>query len=224
MNRTSTSADARVGNLSKDRTKLLRLLLQQSDKHAEQVEPTIRRAADGSASAPMSWAQQRLWFIDQLEGGSAGYYVAIAARLRGPVDRRALERAFDGLVKRHESLRTVFVALNGEPKQQLLPPDEFKLAFTDLRGLDATSQQAQVRHHKTEEAHRRFDLQTGPLIRARLLQLSDEEHVLLVTMHHIVSDGWSVGVFVRELGVLYKDYRDGRTTSLVPLPLQYAER
>ncbi|HEY6925330.1 MAG TPA: condensation domain-containing protein, partial [Steroidobacteraceae bacterium] len=212
----------------------------------ETSQPGVSLPAIGTAvrsePLPLSFAQQRLWFIDQLEGAGAAYHITGSVRLHGVLDKAALQRALDSIVERHEVLRTTFRLEQGRPIQVIGPAGPFALQERDLRpaeggaeGWDANPGQgaarvaweadiaAAVAREAGEETSERFDLTTGPLIRGRLLQLADDEHVLLVTMHHIVSDGWSIGILLRELSLLYAAYRDGQESPLTPLPIQYAD-
>ncbi len=165
---------------------------------------------------PLSSAQKRLWFLAQI-GLGAPYNVPVALRLHGPLDRGALRRALDCLVARHETLRSVFPSVDGEPVVRLLPPDSgFALVEQDLQGAPGRLDEV-----GREEAQAPFDLATGPLIRGRLLRLAPDEHVLLLTQHHIVTDGWSIGVLFRELGALYGAFVAGEGDPLPPLAVQY---
>ncbi|WP_420127104.1 non-ribosomal peptide synthase/polyketide synthase [Longimicrobium sp.] len=176
-----------------------------------------------TGALPLSFAQERLWFIDQLEPGSATYNIPAALRLAGALDQRALERALGEIVRRHEALRTVFAQAGGSPVQVIVPFGGFALPVEDLSGLDEADREAAVSRRAGEEAGRGFDLAAGPLFRAALLRLGDEDHVLLLSMHHIVSDGWSMGVLFRELSALYAAYREGRESPLPELAVQYAD-
>jgi amino acid adenylation domain-containing protein len=195
------------------------------------------RALDGTARAelppiepaprdglvPLSFAQQRLWFLEQLGDLGAAYHIHRPLRLRGPLDRPALVRALDGIVARHEALRTTFVRVDGVPGQRIAPAEasRFHLVEHDLEGrADAD---AELRRRMAEEANAPFDLERGPLIRGRLVRLGAEDHVLLLTMHHVVSDGWSMGVLFGELSALYAAHRAGREPALPALPVQYAD-
>ncbi|HEV3049034.1 MAG TPA: condensation domain-containing protein, partial [Longimicrobium sp.] len=182
------------------------------------VVPVERRGA-----LPLSFAQERLWFLDRLEPGSAVYNVPVARRLSGALDEAALERALGEIVRRHEALRTVFAEADGSPVQVIAPFGGFALPVEDLSGLGEADREAAVRRRAGEEARRGFDLSAGPLFRAALLRLGAEEHVLLLSMHHIVSDGWSIGVLFRELAALYEAYREGRESPLPELAVQYAD-
>jgi amino acid adenylation domain-containing protein len=179
--------------------------------------------ADRSAPLPLSFAQERLWFIDQLDPGSPAYNVPLALDLRGPLDPAALERALGEIVRRHEVLRTVFAAAEGgEPVQVVRPFDGFRLAVVDLTastgdgGRDADALVA-------DEARRPFDLAAGPLLRATLLREAEDAHVLVLAMHHVVTDAWSGGVLFAELTALYAAYAAGEASPLPELPLQYAD-
>ncbi|HEX9937152.1 MAG TPA: amino acid adenylation domain-containing protein, partial [Longimicrobium sp.] len=181
--------------------------------------PPIERA-DRSARLPLSFTQQRLWFIEQFGNLGSTYHVPGRLRLRGELDREALVRALDRLVARHEALRTTFSVVNGEPEQRIGPETSgFHLVEHDLAGEGREA----IERVMDEEAAAPFDLERGPLIRGRLVRLAEDDHVLLLTMHHIVSDGWSIGVLFDELGRLYAAFRAGRGDPLPPLPIQYAD-
>jgi amino acid adenylation domain-containing protein len=172
---------------------------------------------------PLSFAQERLWFVEQLRPGGATYAIADRMRLSGPLDVEALRRALEEIVRRHEALRTVFAAADGRPVQQVLPPAPLALEAEALSGASPAEVEAAVAHRAREEALRPFDLERGPLFRVRLLRLGAEEHLLVVGMHHVVSDGWSMGVFARELSALYGAFACGGSSPLPPLPVQYAD-
>ena len=157
------------------------------------VPPLVRAEREQwDGLLPLSFAQQRLWFLDQLEPGSTFYNVPVAVRLRGELDVAALERTLSEIVRRHEVLRTRFVSVGGEPRQQVLEAAEVKLRITDLSGLEETAREAAVKEAATAESSEPFDLAHGPLLRVKLLRLGEQEHVVLLTMHHIASDGWSM--------------------------------
>nr|WP_246763569.1 non-ribosomal peptide synthetase [Rhizobium sp. 007] len=170
----------------------------------------------------LSFAQQRLWFLAQLDEGSTNYHIPLALRLRGGLDRTAWQRSLDHLFARHEALRSVFVAPEGKPRVEVLPPDAgLPVLEHDLRGRpDAEAALLDLCH---EEARTPFDLARGPLIRGRLIRMSDAEHVFLLTQHHIVSDGWSMGVLMRELSQLYRAFAAGEDDPLPPLAIQYPD-
>ena len=172
---------------------------------------------------PLSYAQQRLWFIDQFEGTSTEYNMPEALRLQGELDQEALERTINTIVERHESLRTHFVEVDGEPVQTIVPSLRIAVPVEDLSALDEASQQQAVAAAMRREWEQPFDLARGPVLRIKLLKLGEHDHILLRTFHHIVSDGWSVGVFNREFGTLYEAFQEGRENPLEPLPVQYAD-
>jgi amino acid adenylation domain-containing protein len=185
--------------------------------------PVAQPRGEGVNEFPLSFAQQRLWVLDRMDPGSAGYNLPLAVRLRGPLDVRALERAFDGLRARHESLRTTFAERGGQAVQIIHPFVPVPLAVDDRSQLPPAEREAEARRIAHHEANTGFDLAAGPLFRVRLLRLSDEEHVLTGATHHAVSDGWSMGVFTRELNALYAAFRAGLPDPLPPLALQYAD-
>lgn len=172
---------------------------------------------------PASFGQQRLWFLDQLQSGSPLYNIPIAIRLRGQLDGAALRESINEIVRRHESLRTTFACIKGEPVQVIAPALTVPVRVQDLRALPEPKREAEVHRQTTEEARRPFDLAEGPLLRATVLQLEERHHVLLLTVHHIVSDGWSVDVFRRELAALYEAFSAGKPSPLPELPVQYAD-
>jgi amino acid adenylation domain-containing protein len=180
-------------------------------------------AVDRSAPLPLSYAQQRLWFLDQLEPDSSLYNIIDVVRLNGRLDTFALERGFSKLIDRHESLRTCFVETDGQPTQVILPPSSFSLTVEDLSAISPNERQSHLQALLDQEAELPFNLSNGPLMRARLFRLAAEEHVLAVTMHHIISDAWSTNVLTRELGRLYEAYCSGSESNLPELPLQYAD-
>jgi len=173
---------------------------------------------------PTSFAQQRLWLIDQLEPGRATYNIPFNVRLTGALDVRAIEAALTYIVERHEALRTVFDAPDGTPTQVVLPPENVTVPIVDLSSIsDATEKQSELSRVVDEEGNRPFDLRTGPVIRATVVRLSADEHVLLITAHHIAVDGWSLGVLQRELSSAYGAFARGEEPALPELPIQYAD-
>ena len=179
--------------------------------------------ARGSAGAPLSSVQRRLWFFDQLEPGTWFYNVPATLSLEGPLDVPALERALGEIVRRHETLRTTVAAGEDEPRQAIAPAGPFALPIVDLTGLCAVEGDAEAQRLSAEETRRPFDLAAGPLFRATLLRLSRDRHVLLATAHHIVCDGLSVKVLLAELSALYAAFSAGRPSPLEDLPVQYAD-
>ena len=175
------------------------------------------------ARLPLSAAQTRLWFIDRLEETSTEYNMPEALRLRGKLDQHALKRTLQAIVERHESLRTHFVELDGEPAQFIVPELQIDVPLEDLSVLDEAAAQAIIASAVRREWDEPFDLSRGPLLRMKLLRLGEGDHLLLRTCHHIVSDGWSRGLFNREFAELYAAFRAGRESPLAPLPVQYAD-
>src|SRR5215831_10713888 len=171
----------------------------------------------------LSYAQRRLWFIDRLEGTSVEYNVPQALWLKGELDGEALERAINTIVERHESLRTHFAEVEGEAVQVIERELRIAVPVEDVSGLGEGERREWVKAELRREAGEAFDLSRGPLLRVKLVKVGEGEHVLLRTMHHIVSDGWSQGVFNRELGVLYEAYAEGGENPLPPLGVQYAD-
>ncbi|PWK05376.1 non-ribosomal peptide synthetase, partial [Tumebacillus permanentifrigoris] len=170
---------------------------------------------------PLSFAQQRLWVLEQLVPGTDAYNMPMAARLIGDLRIDALEYSLNEVLQRHEALRTTFADVQGQPVQIIAPMSPMQLAAEDLRA-EADRHQLALRLVQ-EEAQRPFDLRTGPLFRARLMQVEDQEHVLVLNMHHIISDGWSIGVLIREVTALYEAFVQGAPSPLTDLPVQYAD-
>ncbi|HEX7243483.1 MAG TPA: amino acid adenylation domain-containing protein, partial [Longimicrobiaceae bacterium] len=180
-----------------------------------------RRA--GKGPSPLSFAQQRLWFIHQLDPASSAYNVPFALRLRGSLDTAALRFALTEVVRRHEAVRTVLVEQGGEPMQVVLPGASVPVPVVELGGIPGESRHAEALRRVGEEGRRPFDLERGPLLRVLLLRLEPEEWALCFTMHHVVSDGWSMGVLVREVSVLYAARSRGEPSPLPELEVQYAD-
>lgn len=174
-------------------------------------------------SFPLSYAQQRLWFLDQLQPGSPVYNCPIAVRLAGSLDKEALERALTEIVRRHEVLRTTFPTANGQPVQHISPATPISFPTTDLSGLEETKREQAATTLIAEESAQPFDMSNGPLLRTRLIRLSDQDHIVLLVMHHIVSDGWSLEVLNSEVATLYESYCKGLPSPLPDLEIQYAD-
>jgi amino acid adenylation domain-containing protein len=188
------------------------------------LPPIMPRVEDGKLQTfPLSFAQERLWFLDRLTPGSAFYNCPAAVRLTGHLDVSALEKTLSEIVRRHAVLRTTFPLADGRPVQLVAPRTPFQLNKLDLRDAPKEQREAAARSLATEEARRPFDLERGPVVRAALVVLDETEHVLLLTMHHIVADGWSVGVLVREVASLYEALRRGEESPLAELSIQYAD-
>ena len=185
-------------------------------------EVTLKRV-DREQDLPLSFAQQRLWFIERLAPGESVYNVSRGVRLRGLLDVEALQQGLDELVRRHEALRTNFTSVDGTPSQVINPTRSIQLNFTDLRELSQDERESEANLLLKHEAERAFDLARDPLLRVTLLRLSDDEHLLLFTLHHIICDGWSMQVLADELSTLYAAYSNCETGSLEDLPIQYAD-
>jgi non-ribosomal peptide synthetase component F len=176
-----------------------------------------------TGDVPLSFVQQRLWFLDQLDPETSTYTIAVRQRLRGPIDEAALARTLTELVRRHESLRTTFVTRNGEPHQHVMPAGPVTPRTIDLDHVAADDREAAVEAHVQTEVQQPFDLARGPLFRPLLLRLAPDEHELVISIHHIVADGWSLGLITRELEILYQAYMTGGSSPLPEVPLQYAD-
>ncbi|HTG34807.1 MAG TPA: amino acid adenylation domain-containing protein, partial [Thermoanaerobaculia bacterium] len=176
-----------------------------------------------SVGLPLSFAQQRLWFIEQLEPSGAAYNVPVILRVAGLLDTAVLRGTLTEVVRRHEVLRTTFPAPHGDPEQRIHPPTELPLPVVDLSALPESVRWREAELQAHQAARRLFDLEQGPVLRAQLLRLGAEDHVVSVTMHHIVSDGWSLGVLTREVTALYPALAEGRCSPLPELPVQYAD-
>ncbi|HEX3555022.1 MAG TPA: amino acid adenylation domain-containing protein, partial [Thermoanaerobaculia bacterium] len=181
------------------------------------------RTASREGDLPLSFAQERLWFLDQLQPGSAAYNVPVAVRLTGRLDVAALAATLGEIVRRHESLRTAFAVRSGRPVQRIAPAVDLLIPVVDLGSLKPGQREVEVRALTAEEALRPFDLRRAPLLRAVLARLAGDEHALLLTLHHIASDAWSAGVLVREMVALYRSFSQGEPSTLPALPVQYAD-
>jgi amino acid adenylation domain-containing protein len=183
--------------------------------------PLVPRADDEKLQ--LSFAQQRLWFIDQLEPGNAAYNIPLALQLDGKLNRDALAYSLQEIVRRHETLRTTFVVEDELPVQVIHPSDIFQMNSIDLEEMPFESHEEHIRQLARREAELPFDLTVGPLLRATLIRCNDQKHILLLTMHHIASDGWSMGVLLRDMSTIYRAYVNGKQPSLPMLPVQYAD-
>jgi putative pyridoxal-dependent aspartate 1-decarboxylase len=184
---------------------------------------SLVRNTDSARALPLSFSQRRLWLVDQLEEGNGAYNVPKAFRLRGALDVDALKASLAEIIARHQALRTRVVLCDGEPVQQVQDEVALPFTWTDLGAMDEAAQQAGVRAAMDLEVNHHFDLGAGLLLRAHVIGLAPDQHVLLLNMHHIVSDGWSQGVFMQELGTLYGAHCRGQAHALAPLEVQYAD-
>ena len=196
----------RLEQLSERKAEIVALLAKQNTKY----------------SSP-SFSQQRLWLLQQLEPGDTSYNMRQAIRMKGALDAGALRKALGAIAARQEALRTTFAVFDGSPVQVIAPVFDVPLPVEDLSSLTGAEREEAVQRRAQEEKRRPFDLERGPLFRAGLLRLGEEEHVLLSSIHHIVCDGWSMGVFQRELGALYEAFSGGEPSPLPELPIQYAD-
>ncbi|HEX6289410.1 MAG TPA: amino acid adenylation domain-containing protein [Herpetosiphonaceae bacterium] len=218
-----------LADLSPEQQELFRRRLHRLNQETRaDSRPPIRPQSRETNMFPLSFSQQRLWFLDQLEPGNPFYNEPLLAiRLSGPLDLLALQQALDAIMRRHEVVRTTFALVDGQPVQVINPPAPFPLATVDLRALAPAEREAEVQRLAVAEANRPFDLQHGPLMRVTVVRLDAQQHTLLLMMHHIVSDGWSFGVFMRELTTLYAAFTQGapvEASGLLPeLPVQYAD-
>ncbi|MGB7921858.1 MAG: condensation domain-containing protein, partial [Pyrinomonadaceae bacterium] len=201
---------------------LAQTLEQTMSRERGMLAPPIR-AREEDAELALSFAQQRLWFLDQLEPNSGFYNIPAAVRLRGELKTVALEQSITEIIRRHEVLRTTFTVVGEQPRQVISEAAKVKLPVIDLQQLGESEREMEAKMLATAEAQRPFDLSQGPLLRVSLLRLAAEEHVLLVTMHHIISDGWSIGVLVKEISTLYDAYSRGTESPLEELSIQYAD-
>ena len=186
-----------------------------------QTPPLI--PASREQELPLSFAQQRLWFLDQLMPDSPFYNIPAAMRLRGSLDIPVFERTINEIVRRHESLRTIFTAQDGKPQQVILPELKVELPVIDLTSLEDAKKDQEIRRLVKEDALQPFRLDTGPLFRAKLLIVGDEDQVIIFNMHHIISDGWSTNVLMQEMGAIYQAFAQDIPSPLAELTIQYAD-
>lgn len=185
--------------------------------------PPIRPRNRSTAHPPLSFVQQRLWFIQQLEPDNAAYNIPLALRLSGPFNIAVLEKSFNEILRRHEILRTTFRRLDSEPVQFIAEPWPVILPVVDLSRLDEVTKASEVARYRRHEVQTSFDMAQGPLWRAQVLRLDEQEHIVLFTSHHAISDGWSLVVLVQEMAELYRAFLAGRPSPLPELPVQYAD-
>ncbi|MFN0165018.1 MAG: amino acid adenylation domain-containing protein [Bryobacteraceae bacterium] len=200
--------------------------LSSRDKRAL-LEALVRKKGSQKAeepkTAPLSFAQQRLWFLDQMSPGNTSYNMATTYRFPFPVDPELLERSLNEVIRRHEALRTSFRSEEGRPVQVIAPSLRLPLPRVSLQHLPEGQREAEAQRLINEESGFAFDLSTGPVVRARLFELAPDDAVLLITLHHIIGDGWSLNILIRELKALYTAFRTGQTSPLPELPIQYAD-
>lgn len=212
-----------VGGLTPQQRAVLELRLKEKRAAAAVPRSVIECQSRETDTFPQSFGQQRLWFVQGLSPDSFVYNIPHALRLKGELDVAALKAAVSEIIRRHEVLRTTFVVRNAQPVQVIAPAEPFHLAVEDLRGLETEAREAEAIRLGAAAAQQVFDMERGPLFRMLLLQLADDEYVLALCMHHIIGDGWSLGVFYQELEALYTAYVSGQPSPLAELPLQYAD-
>lgn len=193
------------------------------EERRELLSRMLKRREAPHKTAPLSFVQERFWFFDQLDPGSPLYNMFLAVRLTGALDKPILEHSLNQVIQRHESLRTTFAVVDGTPVQVISPALQVRFVHVDFQDADAAEREALAQARADAEVQRRFDLAHGPLLRATLLQLAAEEHVLVLTLHHIIADAWSMGVLVREMTAAYHALVNQTPLSLPDLSLQYAE-
>ena len=212
---------ASVSSLSSKERKALATLLKRQGINLYNIAPIFKR--HGEEAAVLSYAQQRLWFLWQLDPDNTAFNIPAALQLQGPLNIEALRHSFEALVSRHESLRTTFAQAQDEAVQVIHPASAFSLALESAEGLAPDEQQSRIDGFVERLASQPFDLEHGPLLRVSLLKLADDDHVLVVAMHHIVSDGWSVPIMIEELILLYQAHLRGVEANLPVLAVQYAD-
>src|SRR6202021_2362234 len=172
---------------------------------------------------PASFAQERLWFLDQLEPGTAAYNLVRAFRITGPLNEKALTSAIRAVIQRHESLRTIFERIEGEAKQSVLPDVDVQIPIINLTNCPESERKREALRIASEEGKKPFDLTRGPLFRSVLVQLGNNQYIMVLVMHHIITDGWSISILFRELARCYEDFVNGKESQLPELPVQYVE-
>jgi len=216
-----SDAIASIANLSPEQRDLLLQRLRQKRGNVSSVK--IQPQSRDTNTFPLSFAQQRLWFLDRLDPGNPLYNQAVALRIVGVLNLPVLEQSFNEIVRRHEVLRTTFHQVDGQPVQVIAPSLVLKLPVIDLEKLPAAEREVEVQRLATAEAMRSFNLAEAPLLRFTSLRLNQSEHILLSTIHHIISDGWSNGILIRELAALYTAFASGNPSPLPELSIQYAD-
>ncbi|NBD18407.1 MAG: amino acid adenylation domain-containing protein [Cyanobacteria bacterium] len=217
---TQSEIAQRIASLPPEKQKQLLQRLQQQKQTADTIPQQPRSEKN---AFPLSFSQQRLWFLHQLERNNAFYNVPGAVQIDGELDITLLKQCFEQIISRHEVLRTHFELQGGEPRQVINPHSELTIPITDLQSLAETEQEKEVQRHIAEAASQPFDLSQAPLMRVSLLRLTPQRHILLFILHHIVSDAWSRGVMLEELTTLYNRLRGNQGTELPELPVQYAD-
>jgi len=211
----------RIADLPPEKRRLLEARL--AEKRASPAGSEIITPRRSAGPSPLSFPQQRLWFLDQLEPGSPFYNLPVALRLGGPINLAALERSLNEIVRRHEILRTTFRVTDGRPEQVVSPPEWTPLTRQDLTSIPEQEREREASELVSREAARPFDLSNGPLLRSLVVRMTKTDHILLLTMHHIVSDGWSINLLLSELAAAYGALSHGNPSPLPDLPIQFAD-
>src|SRR6185369_17235644 len=207
--------------LSPKKRALFELLLKEQAQQRRQSQVIPRRPA--AEYAPVSFGQQQMWVLDQIEPDSFHYNTPAAIRLKGNLNTAAMESAIGEIVRRHDVLRTTFAVVNDEPVQRISAFESFALPLIDISHLPESEREQEAVRLITAEERQPFELARGPLYRATLVNLGPEDKLLMITMHHIVTDGWSMDLFFRELAELYDVHTTGKESNLPQLPIQYAD-
>ena len=211
-------------NLSPKERRLYEMLREEKQRNKSAGIPqTIQRRKETITGLPLSFAQQRLWFLDQLEPGNPAYNLSFARHLKGELNQEALQQSLDEIVRRHEILRTTFAAPEGRAAQLLGPPQSLPITRHDFSTISADRQAGELRRRLNQQAQLPFRLDRWPLLRVNLIRLGPNEHVLQLVMHHIISDGWSMQVLIQELSSLYAAYSKSEQSPLIELPMQYSD-
>ena len=207
--------------ISQEQLGLLSEYMREKGSKSLFIQPIARESLHGVL--PLSFAQQRLWFLDQLQHNSPAYNIAIAYRIKGEINIAALEQSMNEIIRRHEVLRASFKTIDGQPVQVIAPELTLKFVVKNLEQFSIEQREVEMQRRATAEAREPFDLAIGPLLRSKLLRLNEREHILLLTVHHIVFDGWSMGTFYWELAELYNAHIQGKPSPLPKLPIQYVD-
>ena len=210
-----------IKNLSSEKREILDKLIKEEGMSASLFSMTSR--SKKSNVAPLSFSQEQLWFLEQFKPGNAAYYRTVGFRLNGSLNIDVLERSFNEIIRRHEILRTTFTTKNGQPVQVIVPELTLNITVVDFQHVVFSEREVEIQRQATEEARKHFDLMRLPLFRIKLLCLGEKEHVLFFSIHHIISDEWSLGVLYRELLVIYKAFSEGKPLQFTDLPLQYSD-
>ena len=208
----TTKSPSQPSTLSTDQLELLSYFLAEENSPYSQASLIVPRVR--TQPVPLSFSQQRLWFLDQYEPNSSFYNVTSASRMLGPLKIDALRQTLNAIVARHETLRTTFSLVRGEPVQVIAETRDQALQVFDLKPLSDSLRQAEAKRLAEVESRRPFDLSKGPLLRVSLIQLGAEDHILVISLHHIISDGWSIGILWRELASLYGSFVQGSEANL----------